>query len=67
MDLRTIRQRLAALAARVPSTVRAPRLCIVMADDPDGDRRCHEAEAAGNPVLRVELFNFSDQQEQTNV
>jgi hypothetical protein len=65
MTLYSLRQRLAALAARVPSTVRVPRLCVVMVGDPDGDRKCHEAAIAGNPVLRVELFNSNDQQEQT--
>jgi hypothetical protein len=63
MDLRTISRRVAACAARIPTTKRTPKLCIVMAGDPDGDRKCHEAEAAGDPVLHVTLFD-SDGTEQ---
>ena len=57
MSLTSIRQRLAALASRVPTSVRVPRLAVIMAGDPDGDRKRHEAEVAGDPVLHVTLFD----------
>jgi len=60
-------RRLDHLAGRVPSTVRVPRLCVVMAGDPDGERKCHEAAIAGDPILRVELFNSNDQGADANV
>jgi hypothetical protein len=61
VNLATISRRIAALAARVPTSVRVPRLALIMAGDPDGDRKCHEAEAVGDPILRVELFDGETQ------
>ena len=61
MDLRTIRQRLTALAARVPSTVRVPHLAVILDGDPDAEEKRCAAEAAGDPILRVELFDGETQ------
>jgi hypothetical protein len=57
MNLGDLRRRLDHLAGRVPSTVRVPRLCIVMAGDPDAEDKRRAAEGAGDPVLGVTLFD----------
>ena len=62
MDLKSLRQRLTALAAKVPASRRVPRLCIVTNNDPECERvaRMAEAERLGDPILDVTLFEPTD-------
>ena len=62
MPLSSIRQRLAALAERMPKSLRVPRLCIVTNNDPECERvaRMAEAERLDDPILDVTLFEPTD-------
>jgi hypothetical protein len=58
MNMRTIKTRLAAAAARMPTDKRQPRVCVVTsADDPaECEARIAEAEQLGDPIIEVTLF-----------
>jgi hypothetical protein len=62
VSLRDLRSRVSALAARVPTAMRTPRLCVVTSDEPADMRaaRIAEAERAGDPILEVTLFDHNE-------
>ena len=59
-SLHSIRARLTALAVRVPKAGRVPRLAIILDGDPNADERRRAAEAVGDPVLEITLFNHNE-------
>ena len=58
--LHSLRARLEALAVKVPKAVRVPRLAIILDGDPNADERRRAAEAVGDPVLEITLFNHNE-------
>jgi len=58
MQFRSLVSRIRALAERIPSPTRTPRLCIITSDNAPADRaaKLAEAERRGDPILEVELF-----------
>jgi len=63
LSLHQLRTRLAALVAKLPRTGRVPRLAIIVAGDPDAEKKRGAAEAAGDPILNVTLFEPTDANE----
>ena len=58
MGIQNLAIRIRALAARVPTNKRTPKLCVVTSGDSTDIReaRIAEAERVGDPILEVEFF-----------
>ena len=63
MDLKNISRRVAACAARIPTSKRTPKLCIVFSGDPNAEKNRRAAEAVGDPILNVTLLEPTDADE----
>ena len=59
-SLHSIRARLTALAGHLPKAVHVPRLAIILDGDPNADERRRAAEAVGDPLLEITLFNHDE-------